>query len=190
MGIEKVSAKGPESDADPTAAEPASPGRMGWLRRCFAHQWLLLVVLIATIAIQGSAFIYHRATERTQGVPPSGEIELGAFHFEADKGEGGPTFRADFSLHVALLEPAESLARQRLSDRKFRVQQDVEELLRRAHGGDFDDPGLQDLKRQLLEQINQTLGVRAVSDVIVTSLKLQRASLSKPSVTSTAAAAE
>ena len=38
-----------------------------------------------------------------QGVPPSSEIELGAFHFEADKGEGGATLRADFSLHVALL---------------------------------------------------------------------------------------
>jgi flagellar basal body-associated protein FliL len=190
MGTEKLSPKGPASDADPTDAEPASPGRAGWFWRLFAHQWLLMVVLLATIAIQGTAFLYHRATERTPGAPPSGEIDLGSFHFEADKREGGPTLRADFSLHVALLESAEALARQRLAARKFRVQQDVEELLRKAHGGDFDDPGLQDLKRQLLEQINQTLGVRAVSDVIVTSLTLQRASSAKPAVASTADLAE
>ena len=61
-----------------------------------------------------------------------------------------------------------------MAARKYHIQQDVEELLRKAHSGDFDDPGLTDLKRQLREQISQDIGVRAVSEIIVTDLKLSR----------------
>ena len=64
-----------------------------------------------------------------------------------------------------------------------------EELLRRAHGGDFEDPGLQELKRQLQERINQALGIRAVADVIVTDLRLRRSPRTGPSAASTAQSA-
>ena len=115
-----------------------------------------------------------------QQAPSPSEIDLGTFRFETERAEGGQTLHADFSLHVALQEAAERVARQKLSARKFRVQQDVEELLRKAHAGDFDDPALQELKRQLLEQIDQTLGLRAVSEVIITGLKLQREGPPRP----------
>ena len=72
------------------------------------------------------------------------------------------------------MEPVDPLVKQRLAGRKYHVQQEVEELLRKAHSGDFEDPGLQELKRQLLEQINQALNLRAVAEIIITDLKLNR----------------
>ncbi len=87
----------------------------------------------------------------------------------------GGISKADFSLHLALLEPVDPKAGQRLAARKYHIQQDVEELLRKAHSGDFEDPNLTDLKRQLQEQINQAIGLRAISEVIITDLRLHRA---------------
>ena len=46
--------------------------------------------------------------------------------------------------------------------------------MRRAHGGDFEDPLLAGLKQKLQEHINQTLGIRVIDDVIITELKLER----------------
>ena len=136
------------------------------------------------MALHGATFVYLRLQQRTEP-PPGPEVGLGAFHFEADRAEGGRIAQADFSLHVALLEPPDPAARCRLIAHTRHVQQAVEELLRKAHGGDFDDPGVHDLKRQLLEQINQALGTRTISEVMVTDLKLQRIDEPKPSVSRT-----
>lgn len=165
----------------------------GGCKSFFAKNWLLLVFMVLISLIQGGAVAYHRAHLPTFFEPASTaspEVALGAFHFEADKSEGGHATRADFSLYVTLVEPGERAARQRLAEHKFRVQQAVEELLRKAHGGDFDDPSLQDLKRQLHEQINQTVGMRAISDVILTDVKLVRnGSGAKAPIASTAESA-
>ena len=52
--------------------------------------------------------------------------------------------------------------------------QDVEELLRRAHGTDFADPALTELKRQLQETVNHSLELRAIDEVIVTGLAVEQ----------------
>jgi hypothetical protein len=159
-------------ETEPAAAQTAGPAKTPIFTRFFTGKWLLIVVGVS-IVLHVAGLAYIRVRERPE---PScgGEIGLGAFHFEADRSEGGNINKADFSLHMALLEPVDSTAQQRLAARKYHVQQDVEELLRKAHSGDFEDPGLTDLKRQLREQINQALGVRAVAEVIITDLKLQR----------------
>ena len=141
--------------------------------RPFPHRKVAADRLGVSIALHVAGLAYYRLRQRPEPAPGA-EIGLGDFHFEADKSEGGGISKADFSLHVALLEPVDPTARQRLAARKYHIQQDVEELLRKAHSGDFDDPGLTDLKRQLHEQINQAIGVRAVSEIIVTDLKLSR----------------
>jgi hypothetical protein len=64
------------------------------------------------------------------------------------------------------------IARIRLASHKFRVQEEIESLLRQTHSGDFGDPALNDLKRQIRERIDQTLGNRVVSDVIIANLKI------------------
>jgi flagellar basal body-associated protein FliL len=191
MTAEKSERKAPGGGEEPaTPAPQTSRLRAGIasLAKLFTKKWILILVLL-TLVIHGLGFAYYRL--RQESPPPrlSPEVALGAYRFEADRNEGGRVSRADFALHVAFIDGVDRAARQRLDDRKLRVQQDVEELLRRAHGGDFEDPGLQELKRQLQERINQTLGIRAVADVIVTDLRLQRSPRAGPSAASTAQSA-
>ncbi len=60
-------------------------------------------------------------------------------------------------------------------------------MLRKAHDGDFDDPSLRELKRQMQEQINQTLGMRAIAAVIMADLKLQGVRAAEPPMVTAAA---
>jgi hypothetical protein len=167
------------------AAAPQVPARSRLFQRLFTTKWLL-IALWALVVIQGVGLAYYRSRSKPVVKPPSPEVTLGDFHFQADKAEAGRTTAADFTLHIALLEPAERLARERLATHKLRIRQDVEELLRRAHSGDFDDPALQELKRQLQEQICQSLGMRAISDVIITDVRLHRTERPGPSTADTA----
>ena len=156
-----------DSDAKPESADAKSP-KKGFFAR-FLNLKSLAILLGITVAIQGFAFLAFGGPKGTAAAPCC-EIGLGQYHFEADRLEVGRIGAATFSLHIALLEQVDRTARQRLEARKFRVQQSVEQLLRKAHSGDFDDPDLGGLKRQLQEQINETLGMRAIADVIVTDL--------------------
>ena len=146
-----------EEDAEPTA-QPAATPKTSLFPRSVSLKWLLVVVGLS-LALHAATFAYLRLLPRAEP-PASPEVGLGEYHFEADRSEGGRIARADFSLHVALLEPPDTAARWRLNAHKRHIQESVEELLRKAHGGDFDDPGVHDLKRQLLEQINQAMGTR------------------------------
>lgn len=170
---EKAGQSNQPEQAEPTAEESQAPtgGPVSW-RRLLTGKWIVVLV-VASLIIHGIGFAYSRLAHR--GAPPAGspEVTLGAFRFEADQGEAGPVAGAEFSLHIALLEQVDRAARSRLEAHRFRVQQGVEELLRQAHGGDFDDPNLGELKRRLQEQINEILGMRAIADVIITDLKLQ-----------------
>ncbi len=133
----------------------------------------LAVIMGGLIVLQMGVYIAYRWSATSSTVQPNPEVSLGEFQFEADRGETGRIAAAEFSLHIALLDHVDKAARKRLFARKFRLQQGIEELLRQAHGSDFDDPNLGDLKRQLQEQINETLGIRAIADVIITDLKLE-----------------
>jgi flagellar basal body-associated protein FliL len=132
-----------------------------------------VVILLTLWTLANAAgFACFRGQARTVAEVPSPEIALGDFKFRADLAERGPVSAARFSLHVAFTPQSEQIGRDRLAARKFRVQQDVEELLRHARGADFDDPRLRELKRQIHEQINETLGSRVVADVIITDLSV------------------
>lgn len=108
----------------------------------------------------------------TGSTEPPTEITLGDYEFRADPADMGRIDRATFTLHIALLPQLGESARSNLKQRAFRVREEVEELMRQAHSGDFEDPSLGELKRQLQERINKALGVRAISDVIITQLSV------------------
>jgi len=131
----------------------------------------VLVVLTVIINVTGLAF---QSVANNAKTIASDEHDLGTYHFLADPSEKGLITAAEFNLHIAILDDIEKEARRRLDAKKFRVQQDIEELLRKAHGGDFDDPSLGELKRRLQARINETLGMMAIADVIVTDLKLDK----------------
>lgn len=81
--------------------------------------------------------------------------------------------KADFSLYVALENYRDPRASLLLADHRHRIRQGVEELMRRAHAGDFEDPTLKSLKRRVLERIEETVGERIVSEVMVTHLRVR-----------------
>ena len=161
-----------EEEAELQEQEEATSENPGGGQRSSVKKWLA-IGLVAAIVIQGVGLACYKLGRAQGTANPSAEIDLGEYYFSANSGEDGPTNSAEFRLHIALLEQVAGPALQRLRQRQYRVQQDVEQLLRRAHGGDFEDPILGELKRQLQEQINDTLGMRAIADVIITDLKLE-----------------
>jgi hypothetical protein len=104
---------------------------------------------------------------------PSHEATLGVFHFVARGASQEGIAGATFELSVTLLDDMAPLARARLTARQRKVKQNVEQLLRRAHPGDFDDPTLVGLKRHLQTEINEALGIRAIEEVLITDLLLK-----------------
>lgn len=164
--------------SEPESLAAAVPNAAKWSTN-LGHNGLIVLLALSVVA-NAAGFAYLKFRERSDKVAPSTEIALGSFRFVADKSEKGLVNGARFSLHVAFTPQADQEGRQRLSDRKYRVQQDIEELLRRAHGADFDDPRLRDLKRQVQQQINETLGIQALADVIITDLSIDWSASAPP----------
>jgi flagellar basal body-associated protein FliL len=168
-----------ESEESPLEGQSTDSAQKSGFLACVLSVKGLAILLGVSIVGHGVAFTCFRWRGTGSEVVPSAELSLGDFRFVADPFEGARAEEsrvssAEFSLHIELVRQFDSSARQQLTARKFRVRQDIEELLRRAHSGDFDNPLLGELKRQLQEQINTTLGMGAVAEVIITDLKLQR----------------
>ncbi len=164
-----------QAAADDEAPKQKSDAKkpVAFVGRLFTRKWLLILLGLSVVGhVIGLTCSQLRATRDAAALGP--EVSLGEFRFLAEPDEGGRVLRAEFRLHIALLGQVEAAARRELAAKRLRVQQAVEELMRRAHGGDFDDPLLAELKQQIQEQINETLGVRVIDDVIITELKLER----------------
>ena len=177
----------PENQA-PQKAEPApqpavdekGSERFSRLKKLFGRllprKWIA-GLLILSIVVHLTGIVYYQVFAGGTVTVTSPEIALGEFAFAAGKSELGKITAAKFQLHISPLEQVEREARYRLHTREFRVRQDIEELLRQAHSGDFVDPKLAELKRRLQEQVNTTLGMRVIADVIITDLELQHREL-------------
>jgi flagellar basal body-associated protein FliL len=158
-------------DETPTGEDVKPSKKKGFFKRLLTLKGLAILVVLS-IVVHAAVFACTRTGKGSSSESGGAEIPLGEFRFEANRAETGSITSAWFSLHIVLLDPVDTEARKKLESRGFRVQQDIEELLRQAHGGDFDDPNLGELKRQLQEQVNETLGMRAIADVIITGLEL------------------
>lgn len=134
----------------------------------------LVIVLVALLSGQCAALIYYKAGSPAAASERLDEVSLGRFRFTASPNAGGDIVGASFSLYVVLADQVEQVARPRLAAHKARVRQNIEELLRKAHGSDFEDPTLTELKRLVEERVNATLGLRAVSDVVIVELDIRR----------------
>lgn len=162
----------PSEQPAASGADPAE--KTSLLRRFTPTQWAMIVV--------GSSVLAHlllltawRYSLPTAADPTTSEFALGQYQFfsHAQRPNELGIRQASFDLHVHLLSGVSNPAHALLEGRKFRVQQDVEELLRQAHPADFEDPTLTELKRQLQEKINTALEMRSVDQVIITNLSLQ-----------------
>jgi len=161
------------NDADRQAEGGPTETRTWRWRRFLRWQWIVALAA-APLAVHAIGLTYCSVLGTSSTEEPPREVALGAYHFTASDAAPGPIQAASFDLHIALIDDVETAARTRLKDREHRVRQNIEELLRQAHGADFEDPSLDGLKRQLQEQINHTLEVRAISEVIITGLELKR----------------
>jgi hypothetical protein len=132
------------------------------------------LLLVVSVFLNGLGFAYFWLAPGGQKTVPDAEIALGEFRFISYHAGADQVAEAQFAVYIALNEPVKEEARRRVEERKFRLQQEIEELLRAAHSGDFDDPLLRGIKSKLVEQINKSLGMRAIDAVIITNLKVVR----------------
>jgi flagellar basal body-associated protein FliL len=175
-----------DSAAGTGSSSATSSPQGGKLARLVTIKALAALLLLSLVA-HGAGLVYsHYAHRQSDVAGEPMEIDLGTYRFEAEPSEQGSILGAKFRVYIALIEDIHPQARQALAQRQFRVKENIEELLRQAHGGDFADPALGELKRQLQERINETLGLRAIDDVIITDLEMFRApSATKPATTAT-----
>lgn len=161
----------PRKPAEETPAAP--PARRQWLARLTDPKslWLVAAVTISVHAL-GLAISWYRTSGADAAA--TGEVSLGQFHFSEAAPTAAGIRAARFEVHLELLPDLEAMARDRLQLHRFKVQQEVEELLRQAHGTDFDDPLLAELKRQIQERISEALELRAIREVLITDAKIER----------------
>lgn len=155
------------------ATAEAAPKKTGTLRRAVAFlktNWVAAFIC-ALLLIHAGLFAVWKWS--TGAPPPPAELTLGEFDFEGVPLPGNPISRAQFRLHVSLLGEARYRGRMLLAEHRHKLQQEIEELLRQAHGADFEDPTLAELKRQIQATINRTLGERVIDEVIITDLSLE-----------------
>jgi len=155
----------PREERGEAKSEPRkSPWKRLLTRKVLA---ILLGASLFTQTVGLFAYLARAASEAEEGV----EVDLGQYDFDCRAAPPGGVSAGRFWLHIALLEEVDDTARQQLRQSKFRVRQGVEQLLRDTVSEDFDDPDLGDLKLRIQEQINGTLGQRAIAEVIITGLE-------------------
>jgi len=163
----------PDSQSEQSSDD--KPAKRRWIRLPGWPMLLLLALLVANLV--GVGYVASRPP-RLAGIT-SPEISLGEYRFETPQSGETSIRNAEFTLHVSLLPELDQSARALLATHEFRVRQDIEQLMRQANGRDFEDPRLAELKRQLQETVNTTVGERIVADVIVTQLEVAHSEATK-----------
>jgi hypothetical protein len=163
----------PSPEAKQKPAEFGENTRFSRIVNAASRSGLMITLAVSLIA-NGIAFSGVGSKDDPAAGQLTPEVQLGQFAFLSSESVAKQVVKAEFAVHVALSEDMESESRDRMTQRQFRLQQDIEELLRGAHSGDFDDPLLRGLKQKLKERIDKTLGLRATAYVIITGLKIER----------------
>ncbi|HUT11192.1 MAG TPA: hypothetical protein VMY42_11895 [Thermoguttaceae bacterium] len=175
--------------AEPSAeGETTNSEKKAFWRRLIPRKWVAIVLGVSIVNF-AFGFLCCGILQKSDRPGENMEVDLGTFQFEVRASELDTITGAEFVLHIALLDVVDEQARDRLTTHTYRVRQNVEELLRKAHGGDFEDPSLGGLKRQIQEQVNETLGIRAIADVMITNLQLRHRDNASPLLADTARAA-
>ena len=165
----------PETDQteDSDVPKAENGGKLQGLFQLLRRNWTAkLLVSLIVVHIFGYVYYGKRITKtKTMDIL---EISLGSYRFDGDEAGEDRVARADFRLYVSLLSEVDQAGQALMKMHKYKVQQDIEELLRQAHARDFEDPALNELKRQIQETVNQTVGQRVVEHVIITNLQIEK----------------
>jgi hypothetical protein len=126
-----------------------------------------------TVSFLLEAAIIHWFCFRTPDETPviTGEIALGSFEFVRVSGDK-QLYRGQFDLFVNLCDRIDASRQKQFLRELPRLQQAVEETVRRLRLADFTDLRLSRLKTRVQDRLNDELGFDAVEEVLVANLKI------------------
>jgi hypothetical protein len=157
----------------PALAEPPGESeRSGseWIR-LFSSRWLIAAVAISFL-LETAIIYWFRMRSPQEAAIVVEEIPLGSFDFSRSGDRDKPVYRGQFDLFVRLSDRLESSDRQQFMREQPRLQQAVEDTLRRLRLADFTDLRLSRLKSRVQERLNDELGFDAVTEVLVSNFKI------------------
>jgi flagellar basal body-associated protein FliL len=158
----------PNSSA-PAVTEPAA-GKPRWWKSLLTPRWLVAIVVVSLV-IHTVLFVLVRRMSTRPVLPP--EYTVGKFNLVAGAPGDSRGVPGEFELHLRFIDDLQSQANARIANHQFRVREAVENLLRKSHGIELDDPAIARLKHQIEEQINQAIDLRAVAEVMITNLTIE-----------------
>jgi flagellar basal body-associated protein FliL len=168
----------PNQSADLAAAPTDAKAK--WWKSLLTPRWLVVFVAVSLV-IHAVIFVLVRRSSARPAIPP--EYTVGAFNLVA--GQPGDTrgVPGKFELHVRFIDDLQSQANARIASHQFRVREAIENLLRKSHGIELDDQAIARLKHQIQEQIDQAIDLRAVAEVMITDLTIDRPLSEVPAAT-------
>ncbi len=173
--IKKTEAKAtghPESSHHPEVAEVAAPQVK---KRISFNLSTVVAFFVLLVAFHGALFAWietHNGAPQAEAEPAT-ELPLGKYHFATSSAGNALVRSADFSIYVTLLRTDEKKARSVLKTHERRVRQEIEQILRQSHGGDFSDPSLIGLKDTIRSQLNELFGFKAIGAVVITDMTME-----------------
>jgi hypothetical protein len=145
------------------AATNAAPASAAWWKSTVVRRWIVILV-VASFIVDGAVLLVVRKSNVKSTIEP--EYTLGAFAlFPSDSATAAPT---SFKIHVRFIEDLDAQARQQIVKHQYRVQENIEGLLEKARGIEWEDSTIARLKHQIQDRIDADLDLRAVAEVIFT----------------------
>ncbi len=142
--------------------------------------WRWLIAAVALLFLVEAAMIYWFRVRTPHDAPLiTGEIALGSFEF-ARPGGDNQIYRGQFDLFVRLADRLDTSQQQQFLREPQRLQQAVEETLRRLRLADFTELRLTRLKTRVQDRLNDELGFEAVEEVLVANFKMAARRVPQP----------
>jgi hypothetical protein len=134
--------------------------------------WRRLVAGLAILLLIDAAVIYWlRMRTRDETPVIAGEIAFGSFEFTRSSGENR-VYRGQFDLFIRLSDRLDAREQKQFVREQARLQQAVEETIRRLRLADFTDLRLTRLKNRVQDCLNDELDFEAVEEVLVANFKI------------------
>lgn len=166
-------------------SKPAAPGRVGKLKPILIVAGLMLVegvAIFATMKVVSPApqVVHAEEMDAVENDPfkIKDDVELVVCEVSTFNRKEGRVYvyNAEISVLVAT-EDQERIA-EFIKARELSIKDRVQVVIRSADPADFNDPGLQSIKRQVLHELNNLLGGKElIKEVLIAKLLQSRSSL-------------
>ncbi len=138
--------------------------------RLFAWRWLIAAVTISLL-LEAAVIYWFRVRTPDDAPMITGEVALGSFEFTRSGGDN-QIYRGQFDLFVRLADRLDASQQQQFVREEQRLQQAVEETVRRLRLADFTELRLTRLKDRVQDRLNDELGFNGVEEVLIANFKI------------------